>query len=488
MDKILQAVGERSDFKKLTFTNDGATILRSISVDNPAAKILVEVSKTQDEEIGDGTTSVVVLAGELLREAEKLLERHIHPQTVIRGWRTALAAARDALEFNARDNSANPSAFREDLFNIARTALSSKILSADKDHFAKLAVDAVLRLKGSTDLQLIQIIKKSGGVLRDSYLDEGFILDKKFGVGQPRRVKNARVMVANTPMDNDKIKIYAAQARVDSVMKLDEIEMAERKKMKQKVDKILKHNINCFVSRQLIYNYPEQLFGEAGVVGIEHADFEGVERLALVLGADILSTFDHPELSKIGRCDLIEEVVIGEDKVIRFSGVAKGEACTIVLRGASKHILDEAERSLHDALCVLTQTMKNTRTVFGGGCSEMLMAEAVDRLMMKAPGKELLAAEAFARALRQIPTILADNAGYDSSELVASMRAAHAKGLTTTGLDMDQGTLGDMAQLKVTESFQSKLQVLVSAHEAAEMILRVDEIVKCAPRPRRERP
>lgn len=490
MDKILQSTGREGgpNEGKVSFTNDGATILRSIPVDNAAAKILVDVSKTQDDEIGDGTTSVAVLAGEFLREAEKLIDKKLHPQIIIRGFRKALSEARDALTDAARDNSSNEKAFRDDLYNIARTTLSSKILSADKDHFSKLAVDAVLRLKGSTDLQSIQIIKKVGGGLRDSYLEEGFILDKKIGVGQAKRLKNARILVANTAMDTDKIKIYGASVRVDSVSKMAEVEAAEKIKMKQKVDKILKHNINCFISRQLIYNYPEQLFGQAGVMSIEHADFEGIERLALVLGADIVSTFDHPEGVRFGHCDLIEEIVIGEDKVIRFSGVAKGEACTIVLRGASKQILDEAERSLHDALCVLSQTVKSTRIVYGGGCSEMLMALAVDHLVMKTPGKEQLAVEAFARALRQIPTIIADNAGYDSSELVSLLRNAHNKGQTTAGLDMELGQIGDMAQLKITESYKSKLQVLISAHEAAEMILRVDEIIKCAPRPRRERP
>jgi len=417
----------------------------------------------------------------------KLIEKKIHPQIIIRGWRKAVDVARKALLASSLDNSASPEKFREDLINIARTTLSSKILASDKDYFAKLAVDAVLRLKGSTDLASIQIVKKVGGSLRDSYLEEGFILDKKIGVGQPKRIVNAKILVANTAMDTDKIKIYGAQVRVDSVDKVAAIEKAEKQKMKLKVDKILKHDINCFISRQLIYNFPEQMFADAGIMAIEHADFEGIERLALVLGAEITSTFDHPDRIKIGRCDLIEEVVIGEDKVIRFSGVAKGEACTIVLRGASKHILDEAERSLHDALCILSQTTKNTRTVLGGGCSEMLMANAVDILVVSTPGKEQFAVEAFARALRSIPTIIADNAGYDSSELVAALRTAHASGNVTAGLDMEKGTIGSMSELKITESLKSKMQVIVSAHEAAEMILRVDEIIRCAPRQRKER-
>lgn len=199
--------------------------------------------------------------------------------------------------------------------NIARTTLSSKVLSADKDYFAELAVNAVMRLKGSTDLDHIQIIKKPGGKLRDSYLDEGFILDKKISTNCPRRIENAKIMIANTSMDTDKIKIFGARMKVDSTGKLAELERAEREKMKAKVAKIKAHGINCFVNRQLVYNYPESLFAAEGIMCIEHADFEGVERLALVTGGEIASTFDSPEHVKLGKCDVIEEVMIGEDRV-----------------------------------------------------------------------------------------------------------------------------------------------------------------------------
>ena len=481
-DKILQSVG---DGGKITITNDGATILKAIPIDNPAAKILVDISKTQDAEVGDGTTSVVVFAGELLREAEKLVAQKIHPQTIIRGYRKALEVARKAIEASAVDNSSNSVAFREDLINIAKTTLSSKILHVDKGKFAELAVDAVLRLKGSTNLDSIQVVKKVGGSLTDSYLEEGFILNKKIGVGQPKRMENARILIANTPMDTDKIKIYGARVRVDSMDKVAEIEKAEKEKMKQKVDKIIGLGPNVFINRQLIYDYAAELFAKSGVMAIEHADFEGVERLALVLGAEIVSTFDSAVV--LGGCKLIEEIIIGEDKMIRFSGVTKGEACTVVLRGASQHILDEAERSLHDALCVLSQTVKDSRTVLGGGCTEMLMANAVDELVKSTQGKEAMAVESFARALRGMPTTIADNAGYDSGELVSQLRAAHHAGKSTAGLDMKRGTIGDMVELKITESFKVKNQVLLSAHEACEMILRVDEIIKCAPRQRQPR-
>jgi T-complex protein 1 subunit beta len=256
--------------------------------------------------------------------------------------------------------------------------------------------------------------------------------------------------------------------------------------MKEKVAKIVGHGINCFVNRQLIYNYPEQLFADAGIMAIEHADFDGVERLAAVTGGEIVSTFDHAELVKLGECELIEEVLIGEERMLRFSGVKVGEACTIILRGSSSHLLDEAERSLHDALAVLAETVKESRVSFGGGCSEILMAHAVDELAKSTPGKKQLAMEAFSRALRALPTIIADNAGLDSAELVTKLRAAHAAGDLRAGINIITGEVGDMQALGITEALKLKRQVLLSAAEAAEMILRVDDIIKCAPRKRED--
>lgn len=483
MDKILTSVGEGTA-GAITITNDGATILKSIHVDNAAAKVLVDIAKVQDDEVGDGTTSVAVLCGELLREAEDLISARIHPQTIIEGWRRSANISRQKLEELAVDNSMDSAAFREDLLNIAKTTLSSKLVYHEKEYFANLAVDAVLRLRGSGNLDHIQVLKKPGGSLKDSYLADGFILDKKIGVGQPKRIENANILLANTSMDTDKIKIYGSRVRVDSMAKVAEIEEAERDKMRSKVGKIIDHGINCFINRQLIYNFSEEIFATNGVMAIEHADFDGIERLAAVTGGEICSTFDHPELVKLGKCDVIEEIMIGEDRLIQFSGCGNGAACTVVLRGASTHLLDEAERSLHDALCVLSRTVSITKTIPGGGCLEMAMAQAVDAAVPEVGDKSALAMEAFARALRAMPTTIADNAGYDSSELVTQLRAAHARGETTAGLDMYNGCVADMVALGVRESYKSKLQVLSSAAEAAEMILRVDDIIKCAPRQR----
>jgi len=234
----------------------------------------------------------------------------------------------------------------------------------------------------------------------------------------------------------------------------------------------------------LIYDYPEQLLRDAGVMVIQHADFDGMERLSAVLGADILSTFDDPNPDVLGSCALVEEVMIGEDTVIKFSGCAKNEACTIILRGSGAHILDEAERSLHDAICVLVAAVKNHKTIYGGGNSEMRMAAAVSDLATSTEGKQSLAIEAFSNALRQLPTIIADNAGYDSAEIVQNLRSVITKGDHEAGLNMFTGQVDNMKDLGITECLRVKEQALVSATEAAEMILRVDDIVKCAPRQR----
>jgi T-complex protein 1 subunit beta len=411
-----------------------------------ATLLTLDISKTQDEEVGDGTTTVCVMAGELLREAEKLVEMRIHPQIIVNGWRLARDKAKETLNKISFDNSTNEEAFKEDLLNIARTTLSSKLLTYEKELFAKLAVDAVMRIKETGDLDLIQIIKKAGGTLKDSYLAEGFILEKQISIGCARRLENAKILLANTPMDYDKIKIYGTKVKVDEIDKVAEIEQAEREKMKDKVERIAAYSPTVFINRQLVYNYPEQLLADKGIMVIEHADFEGIERLAMATGAEIVSTFNNPERSAevLGHCKLIEEIMIGEDKVIKLSGCAKNEACSLILRGSSKHILDEAERSMHDALCVLVKTIQNKRVILGGGNSEIRMANEVEDLAKTVKGKQAIAIQSFATALRRLPCIIADNGGYDSSELIQNLAYELRNGNKNSGLNMSNGTIGDM--------------------------------------------
>jgi len=478
MDKILQSL---SNMNSISVTNDGATILKSIVIDNPAARLIVELSQAQDAEVGDGTTSVAVLAGQLLHEAEALINQGIHPQTIIQGFREATTIATKALENSSQNHSSDSDAFRKDLVNVACTTLNSKVLAMERDLFAEIAVKAVERLNDPSRIDAISIIKISGGALRDSELVDGLILKCEFGIGQPTKIEDAKILIANTPMDTDKIKINGAKIETDSPDQLAQIEAAERKKMIAKCEKIAAHKPTLFVNRQLIYNLPEQYFTEHGINSVEHADFAGVERLALVTGGDIVSTFDAPGSIKLGYAKTVEEIMIGEDTLLRFTGCHEPATSTIVLRGATNQILDESERAMHDALCVIASMMGEKRTVYGAGCSEVLMADAVDEEARKTPGKIALAMEAFARALRQIPMIIASNAGLDAPEIVASIRAAHAKGQKTYGLDIINRGIGDIAVLGITESFKVKLQVVISASEAAEQILRVDEIIKCAP-------
>jgi T-complex protein 1 subunit beta len=486
LDKILQHVS--SNDTSISVTNDGATILRQVHVDNAAAQVLVELAKVQDQQIGDGTTSVVVLAGEMLRQAEDLVvQQRIHPQTIAAGWRLALDVARAALDSASIVIQQDE---RDILLQIAKTTLSSKLLTHEQDHFAQLAVDAVLRVhKPGTkgNLQHIQVLTKPGASLAHSYLEEGFLLDTcaPMSASIARRM-DANILLANTSMDTDKIKVYGARVRVSSLNDVAAIEAAERHKMSLKVDRIVATKCNVFINRQLIYNYPETLLAAKGIMAIEHADFDGIDRLAAVLGGDVVSVLDYPEQVTLGHCDVVEEVMIGEDKVLRFGGCKAGAACSLVLRGSSQHVLAEAERSMHDALSIVMATVNDPRVVYGGGCCEILMAAAVNRAAETTPGKKALAMAAFARALLQIPTIVADNGGLDAAELVTQLRAAHAAGKSTYGLDMEKGCIGDMCELGIRESYKSKLQSLMSAAEAAEMILRVDDIVRAAPRRREE--
>jgi T-complex protein 1 subunit beta len=302
MDKILQSVDPND--QSISVTNDGATILSKIPLDNAAAKVLVDMAKVQDNEVGDGTTSVAVLCGELLREAEQLLlQQRIHPQTICAGWRLAARVAKATLE-----QCATHEVTKDDLMKIAQTTLSSKLVNAEKVHFANLCVEAVERLKGSGNLDHIQILKLPGGSLRDSYLEDGFLLEKSIGVGQPKRLENCKILLGNTSMDTDKIKIYGSRVQVDSLNKVAEIEQAEKLKMQRKVEKIVSHGCNVFINRQLIYNYPESLFAQNKIMAIEHADFDGIERLAAVTGGDVVSTFESPDKVTLGECDVLEEV------------------------------------------------------------------------------------------------------------------------------------------------------------------------------------
>ncbi|KAG0434998.1 T-complex protein 1 subunit beta [Dictyocoela muelleri] len=466
----------------LKITNDGATIMKNLVCSSPSARVLMNLSKSQDWEEGDGTTTVVVLASSLINEGAKL---NIPKISVLRGYELGLKRCLEVLDsqkFIGKE---------ADLINLAKTTLCSKVVKSHLNKFAKICVEAVNRVD---DLEMINIIKIPGRV-EDSFLEDGFLLDKEIYIPT---LKNPKILVANTSLDTDKVKIYGAKVQVESIDELSEIEIAERKKMNDKVKMICSNNIDLFINRQLIYDYPLQLFKNFGVVPIENADFEGVERLSNFLGAKIMSHFNKigdktcdlesqndnnkrkfTNLSEdvYGTCDEVSNFIVDDRVLIRFKGSKRG-AVTIVLRGASEEFLEEAERSIHDALCVLHQ---HADLIYGGGSIEAEMAVQLQALSSKTESRESAAISAFSHALMQIPAVLAENAGLDVEDVKSKLRAFHVKGKKTFGVG---NNVECMKQKGVVESLRIKKRILTSAVEAAQMILKCDSIVKAKPRER----
>jgi len=471
MDKLI--ISKNGDLK---ITNDGATILKDISCDSIASIIIRDICSVQDEEIGDGTTTVCCLVGELVQEAKRLVSVKINPQIIIQGYRDAAREALKVIEKNSFNNSFNLELFCSDLLNVAKTTLSSKVIFSNKEHFSRIALKAALKLRGSTDIKRIQIIKKRGGSLRDSFFEDGYILPKKMGNNQPKRLHNAKILIANTSMDSDKIKIFGAKVKVKTIARLAQIEIGEQNRILEKCRKIISHDINVFINRQLIYSKPEKFLTDNGLVTIEHADFEGIERLSLATGAEVVSTFDEPSKIKLGECKIVEEILIGEETMIRFGGCVNQGACTIVLRGSSQQILDETERSLHDTLCILTQVIKNPNLVWGGGCIEMGIVTSIEKLSRKNFTKKTLVLEAFSRSIQKIPKIIVDNSGFDSVESLTLLKNAHIKKKNSACLDITNGSTTDAKKIGLIEYAKLKTQIIVSAVEAVELIIRIDKM------------
>ncbi|KAK1349878.1 subunit beta of T-complex protein 1 [Hamiltosporidium tvaerminnensis] len=474
---LRSALGPKGALKLLTGTspiisNDGATILKNLLIDSPSAQILIDASVSQDWEEGDGTTSVALLAALLIKEVQNI---GLHPCTIIKGYHIALTQCIEHLKkliFEMTSDS---------IQNLAETTLCSKILKPHKKHFANICVSAISRIKKyGCDLNLINIIKIPG-TLEDSYIDDGFILKKDIKVPF---LKNPKILVGNTSLDSDKVKINAAKFQVQSIKELVDLENEEKIKMKKKVEKICSNGVDCFINRQIIYDFPLQLFSRNNVTVIEHADFDGVERLVKFVGGKIMSTFDSLNEDCYGSCKEIRNIVVDNERMIKFFVGNEGDGpCTIVLKGGSKEMLDEAERSIHDVLCVLKGIYEVGGVVCGGGAIEMSLALMLNDLAIKTAGKESEAILAFMRALIQIPFILAENAGFDANNIKSILRKSHSEGKTTYGIDMDEGVCC-MKEKGVVESLRVKRRVLVSACEVAQMIIKCDGVVKCKPRER----
>nr|UXY87241.1 nucleolar protein [Cryptomonas sp.] len=471
MDKLL--ISKSGEIK---VTNDGATILKNITSNSVVKNILCDLTNAHDNEIGDGTTSICCFVGELIEEAEKLIQIQVHPQIIIKGYRLAAREALSILNLEYFDHSLDARLFCEDLLNMARTTLCSKVVYPVREHFARLAVEAVLKLKGSTDINHIKIMKKFGGTLRDSFIEDGLILESKIGTSQPKRIENARILIANTSLDSDKVKIYGTRIKVSALSKLAKIEIADQKRVLDKCKKIISHKINVFVNRQLIYNRQESFLTNHGIISIEHADFEGTEHLALVTGAEIVSTFDEPSKVKIGHCKIVEEIIVGDETMVRFGGCSSANACTLVLRGSNQQLLDEAERSIHDTLCVLSQSIRDPRFVWGGGSLDTRLSLLLEKFSKNFLGKISLAILAFSRAIQNLPKIILENAELDSTDIITQLRMKHEKNEAKACIDIKNESVSNADRLGLIELSRLKSQMIISAVETAEMILRVDKV------------
>ncbi len=475
MDKMLvDSLGD------VTITNDGATMLKEIDVQHPAAKMLVEVAKTTDNEVGDGTTSAVVLAGALLEKAEDLISKDVHPTVIVDGYRKAAVKSLEVLQTLSEKVVAGD---REWLFKVAKTSMESKLVSKDAPSLAELAVDAVLAVAEKqgeaykVDIDNIKVEKKPGGSLKDTALVKGIILDKEVvHAGMPKKIVKAKIALINAPFEIEKTEFDAKLSISDpSMMKkfLDE----ENTILKSMVDKVAAAGVNVVVCQKGIDDVAQHYLAKAGILAIRRCKESDMTKLAKATGGRISNNFDDLSGKDLGHADLVEERKVEEDKWVFVEGCKNPKAVTILIRGGSQRVVDEAERSIHDALMVVKDTTLKPAVVAGGGAPEEEIAHQLRAWSSKLAGREQLAAQKFAEAIETIPGALAENAGMDPIDAQVELRSKHAEGGQWFGVDASAGKVRDMYKAGVFEPAAVKEQIIKSATEAACMILRVDDVI-----------
>jgi len=476
MDKMLV-----SSFGDVTITNDGATILKEIDVQHPAAKMLVEVAKAQDNEVGDGTTTAAVLAGELLAKAEELLDQNIHPTIIIEGFKKASEKAREVLEKMALPVSIND---EKRLMDVAITSMGSKGIAAAKEHFAKLAVEAVKQVaeekdgKLKADIDLIKILKKHGKSLEETELVKGMVIDKEVAHPQmPKIVHNAKIALINAKLEIEKTE-FDAKINIESPEQMKLFLDEEERMLREMVDKIAEAGANVVFCEKGIDDVALHFLAKRGILAVKNVSSSDMEKLARATGGKIVASIKDLTPEVLGEAKLVEEVKIGEDKLVYIRECKNPKAVTIVVRGGTEHVVGEAERSLHDALCVVRNAIEDGKIVPGGGAPEAEVAKRLRDYAVKVGGREQLAIEAFADAVESIPLTLAENAGLDPVDIMVALRAKH-EGASSPyyGVDVFTGKIRDMLELNVVEPLRVKLQVIKSATEAANMILKIDDVI-----------
>jgi thermosome len=476
MDKMLV-----TSFGDVAITNDGATILKELDVQHPAAKMLVEVAKAQDNEVGDGTTTAVVLAGELLAKAESLLDKNVHPTVIIEGFKKASDKAQEIL-----DQIAIPISFNDDktLREVAITSLSSKGINVAEDHFSKLIVDAVKQVAEKTDgkykadIDLIKIVKKHGKSLDETELVKGMVIDKEVASSQmPKLIENAKIALLNEKLEIEKPE-FDAKINIESPDQMQLFLDEEERMLKEMADAVKKSGANVVFCEKGVDDMALHFLAKDGILTVKSVSSSDMEKLARATGGEILSNVKDLSAKALGKAKKVEEVKIGDDKLIYVRECKNPKAVTIVIRGASSHVIDEADRSLHDGLCVVRNAVEDGKIVAGGGAPEAELAKNLRKYAVKVGGREQLAVEAYAEAVESVPLTLAENAGLDPIDIMVALRAEHEKTDSKYfGIEVTTGKIKNMLDLLVLEPLRVKQQVIKSATEAANMILKIDDLI-----------
>ncbi len=468
MDKMLvDGLGD------IVVTNDGVTILKEMDIEHPAAKMLVEVAKTQEDEVGDGTTTAVIIAGELLKNSENLLDLDIHPTIVAMGYRQAAEKAQEILDEIAIDK-----VDKETLVKVAMTAMTGKGTEAAREPLAELIVEAVQKVAddGDVDIDNIKIEKKDGAVVEESTLVDGVIVDKeKVHPGMPSEVKNAKIALVNSPLEVKETEVDA-EIRITDPSQMQAFIEQEEKMVKDMVAKIADSGADVLFAQKGIDDLAQHYLAKEGILAVRRVKKSDIEKLARATGATVVSNLEDLEAADLGEAGIVEERKISGEDMIFVEECKSAKAVTLLVRGSTKHIVDEIVRAIEDAIGVVAATVEDDQVVAGGGAPEIAMAKKLKDYAESISGREQLAVSAFAEALEIVPKTLAENAGLDSIDSLVDLRASHEDN-PYMGLNVFTGKVMDMKDAGVIEPKRVKKQAIQSASEAAEMILRIDDVI-----------
>ena len=475
MDKMLvDSLGD------VTITNDGATILKEIDVQHPAAKMLVEISKTTDNEVGDGTTSAVILAGALLSQAESLVDSDVHPTIIVDGYRKAARKAKEYLEEIAETITANDKTI---LNKIAKTSMQTKLVRKDSDQLADIIVKSVLAVAEKdgesfqVDIDDIKVEKKAGGSIKDSTIIQGIVLDKEIvHGGMPRSISGAKIALINTALEISKTETDA-KINISNPQQLKAFLDEEHKMLKTMVDKVIGSGANVVLCQKGLDDMAQHYLAKAGIIAVRRIKESDLTKLAAATGARIVTNLDDLFEKDLGAAEIVEERKIEDDKWVFVEGCKNPKSVTLLLRAGSQRVVDEVERSVHDALMVVKDVILKPQIVAGGGAPETYAATKIRGWAKSLEGREQLAAEKFADALEEIPITLAENAGMDPIDTLTLLRSKQQKGEKWTGIDVMKGKVSNMKSSDIIEPLAVKLQIISAAAEAACMILRIDDVI-----------